>query len=389
MDSHLILQNYSKFIEREITNRLIKHAKANELLNALPSQFAVEIKGYSEEGRAIKLVTWGKGEQKVFIWSQMHGDEATGTMALFDLMNFLKGEFHKDLIAAISESCTLYLLPMLNPDGAERFTRRNARQIDINRDYREMLSAEARILEKVRKEVKPHFAFNLHDQNTLWSVEGSNKSATLSFLAPSYDANLSVNDTRTSAMQVIASMFEVLTEHLPRRIGLFPDEFEPRAFGDNFQLAGTSTILIEAGGYKDDFEKQEIRKYYFLSLLQGLTVISTKSYLQKNIDTYLDIPKNGKQIFHVLLHNVEVNGLTTSVALNFQETLQSSKNALLKLFYIHDISDLKTYNAYMIYDTIEQKIPEPIVIDSLANFNLLKNGKIILSFTNGILNVIP
>lgn len=124
-------------------------------------------------------------------------------------------------------------------------------------------------------------------------------------------------------------------------------------------------------------------------MLQGLTAISTKTYLQKNIDAYLDIPKNGKQIFHVLLHNVEVNGFTTSVALNFQETLQSSNNALLKLFYIHDIGDLRTYNAYMTYDTTEQKIPEPIAIDSVANFNLLKNGKIILSFTDGIINVIP
>jgi hypothetical protein len=389
MDSYLILQNYSKFIEREITNRLIKHAKVIELLKALPPEFAVETKGYSEEGRAIELVTWGKGERKVFIWSQMHGDEATGTMALFDLMNFLKGEFNKDVIAALSETCTLYLLPMANPDGAERFTRRNARQIDINRDFKELLSAEAKILEKLQREIRPQFAFNLHDQNTLWSVEGSNKSATLSFLAPSYDANLSVNDTRTSAMQVIADMFEVLTEHLPRRIGRFPDEFEPRAFGDNLQLAGTSTILIEAGGYKDDFEKQDIRKYYFLSILQGLISIFTKNYLQKNIDSYLNIPKNGKQIFHVLLHNVEVNGLKTSVALNFEETLNTSNNTILKLFYIHDIGDLSTYNAYTIYDTPEQKIPERIAIDTLSNFTLLNNGKIVLSFTNGILAQIP
>jgi hypothetical protein len=389
MDSHFILKNYSVFIERRINNRLIKHAEVNELLTALPSEFTVETKGYSEEGRSIKLVTWGKGSQKIFIWSQMHGDEATGTMALFDLMNFLKGNVNTDSITTLSESCTLYLLPVLNPDGAERFTRRNARQVDINRDYRELLSAEAKILESVHKELKPHFAFNLHDQNTLWSVEGSKKSATLSFLAPSYDANLSINDTRTKAMQVIAGMYEILTEILPGRIGLFPDDFEPRAFGDNFQLAGTSTILLEAGGYKYDFEKQEIRKYYLLSILQGLISISSRTYLNNNINSYLNIPKNGKQIFHVLIHNVEVNGLKTSVAMNFEETLKPLDHALLKLFYIHDIGDLRGYNAYMTYDTPELKIEEPIAIDSLANFSLLNNGKIVLSFTNGILKQIP
>ena len=48
--------------------------------------------GESGEKRAIYQVTAGTGPAKVLLWSQMHGNEATATMALFDIFNFLKAE---------------------------------------------------------------------------------------------------------------------------------------------------------------------------------------------------------------------------------------------------------------------------------------------------------
>jgi hypothetical protein len=385
MDFQFVFLNYHRFIESNITDRFVKHLVVEQLLQKLPTTFKVETKGYSEEGRSISLVTWGKGTRKIFLWSQMHGNEATGTMALFDLMNFLNNEAHLEIANVLSESCTLYMLPMVNPDGAERFIRRNSKQIDINRDFTDTLTKEAKVLRNLRDEINPDFGFNLHDQDTLWSVQGSLKSATLSYLAPSYDQSLSINETRAKAMQVIADIFGTLTEFLPGRIGLFQDEFEPRAFGDNFQLAGTLTILLEAGGYKDDHHKQEIRKYFFMSILKGLLSISSESFKEKNIAQYMDIPKNDKQIFHVLIHNVEVNGLTTSVGLNYEETYLQSEHSTIKTFYVKDIGDLRYSNAYNTYEGQKQTINEFISIDSLANLNLLEDGKIILSFSNGIL----
>jgi hypothetical protein len=189
----------------------------------------------------------------------------------------------------------------------------------------------------------------------------------------------------TKAMQVIADIFDTLNTFLPGRIGLFQDEFEPRAFGDNFQLAGTSTILVEAGGFKEDDEKQEIRKYFFMSILKGLLSISSASFREKNISQYLDIPNNDKQIFHLLIHNVTVNGLTTSVGLNYEEVYIPSEQRTKKIYYVKDIGDLRYSNAYKTYGGSKQTINEFISIDSLANLDLFENGKIILSFSNGIL----
>lgn len=114
-------------------------------------------------------------------------------------------------------------------------------------------------------------------------------------------------------------MFTAVTPFLPGHIGLFDDEHEPRAFGDNFQLRGTSTILIEAGGLVNDDEKQEIRKYYFLAILAALHSISTKTYQQQQLANYFDIAKNNKQIFHILIHQIRLNGIEVSIGINYEE----------------------------------------------------------------------
>lgn len=315
------------------------------------------------------------------LWSQMHGDEATGTMALFDLFNFLQQD--NEIVRLINQNCQLHIIPMLNPDGAAIFTRRNTQQIDINRDFLKEKSPEAKILKECRNNINPDFGFNLHDQTTLWSVTGSLKPATLSFLAPAIDQELSINTIRENAMLVIADIFKDINPLLPQHIGLFDDEFEPRAFGDNFQKAGTSTILIEAGGYKRDFEKQEIRKYYFGAILSGLISIATKSYEQQNLKNYFVIPKNSKQIFHVLIHNVIIDEIAVSIGINYEENPLSNGKGTLKTYSIEDIGDLSFCDAYEVFSSYSLKINGNIVLNKEANFDLLDKDQIILSFQNG------
>ncbi len=376
-----ILSLYPSFKETKLTNRFFKHEDIVSLIKKLPATFTVKESGKSVNGLSIYTIQWGNGPVKVMLWSQMHGDEATGTMALFDLFNFLEGD--NATVKLLEQNCTLLFMPMVNPDGAAVFTRRNAQQIDINRDYLQTITPEAKILKQCRDNFEPHFGFNLHDQNTLWSVNGSQKPATLSYLAPAYDPALSINDTRKNAMLVIAEMFRHLNQVLPHHIGLFDDEFEPRAFGDNFQRKGTSTILIEAGGYKDDFEKQEIRLFYFASILTGLTSIASKSYQEQNTDTYFGIPKNNKQIFHILIKDVTVNGIKTDIGINYEEKPYANGLGTEKTYFIEDIGDLSYCDAYTIYHTENQTIEGTVIFNQNASFKLYSGQNLILSFTDG------
>ena len=270
MDSLItLLVNYNLFEEKRIKDRFFKHTDLLKILNGIKknSDFNVNEAGFSTNGRSINLITWGKGPKRIFLWSQMHGDEATATMSIADLLNFLsKPDQYKHIHDLLSEQCTLYILPMVNPDGAEVFQRRNAMDIDINRDFHRQESPEGRILRRLRDEINPHFGFNLHDQSTLWSAGNTGNPATISLLAPAYDEDLSINSTREQAIKVIAIMNSEIQETISGHVGRFNDEYEPRAFGDNFQAAGTSTILIEAGGYYNDPEKQYIRKIFFRNI---------------------------------------------------------------------------------------------------------------------------
>lgn len=395
MDSlNILMENYQAFEETRIKDRFFKHADLLKILDRLRANPAFNLKeaGLSTNGLSINLITWGKGPKRIFLWSQMHGDEATATISIADLLNFLslpdKFQQIHDLLA---EKCTLYILPMVNPDGAEIFNRRNAMDIDINRDFHRQQSPEGRMLRNLRDEIKPHFGFNLHDQSTLWSAGNTGNPATISLLAPAYDEGLSINSTREQAMKVIAVMNSAIQKSISDRVGRFDDEYEPRAFGDNFQAAGTSTILIEAGGFYNDPEKQYIRKIYFKAILSGLISIADESYLKAATKDYFSIPENKKLHFHLLLRNckLEKNGIPyiLDIGLCEEEKVMENAKSVKYTYLVTELGDLSDYFGYeeinCEFFTLTQT--EKIKIDEPADLIVHDGTNILLTIENGVL----
>ncbi|HCA58869.1 MAG TPA: peptidase M14, partial [Blastocatellia bacterium] len=121
--------------------------------------------GRSVADRPIFQAEWGRGPLKVFMWSQMHGDEPTATPVLFDMLTIFHNNRDKEWVKQIEEKITLRVVPMLNPDGAELFIRRNLQGIDINRDAVDLKTPEGRLLKSLRDAWQPEIGFNLHNQN--------------------------------------------------------------------------------------------------------------------------------------------------------------------------------------------------------------------------------
>lgn len=398
-----LLVYYELFEEKRIKDRFFKHTDLLKILNGIKknSDFNIKEAGFSTNGRSINLITWGKGPKRVFLWSQMHGDEATATMSIADILNFLSKpdqykhihdlDQYKHIHHLLSEQCTLYILPMVNPDGAEVFQRRNAMDIDINRDFHRQESPEGRILRRLRDEINPHFGFNLHDQSTLWSAGNTGNPATISLLAPAYDENLSINSTREQAMKVIAIMNSAIQETISGQVGRFNDEYEPRAFGDNFQDSGTSTILIEAGGYYNDPEKQYIRKIFFQSILSGLISIADESYLKAKTKDYFSIPDNKKLHFHLLLRNckLERNGVPymIDIGLCAEEKVTRNARSVKYTYMVAELGDLSNYYGYdemnCEYFTLTEKIK--LSINEPASFTVHHDNNILIKLKNGVL----
>ena len=385
-----LYETYERFKETSLDNRREKHKDIQALITELKSnaKFTVQKVGASIEGRDLTLISIGTGKTNVFLWSQMHGDEPTATQAIFDIINFLESdEFSAEKKAILSNS-TLHFLPMLNPDGAEQFKRRNTLGIDINRDALRLQSPESQTLKRVRDSLNADFGFNLHDQSVYYNAERTDKPATISYLAPAYNYEKDINDVRSNAMKVIVFMNNIIQKYAPGQVGRYNDDFEPRAFGDNIQKWGTSTILIESGGFQNDTEKQEIRKLNYVSILSAIYTIAKENYKNISIDDYWQIPENDRKLFDLKIKGVTYNLLGNDyiidLGINIAELNNDDKSDYYNVGRIMDQGDLSTYYGYETLDatgfTLTQgKIyPKKLkTIDDLSDinfYNLLKSG---------------
>ena len=332
---------------KAIKIRRFKQKDIYEILKTLP--FEKMVIGQSFEGRDIIQLKLGEGPINVLLWSQMHGNEATATMALLDMFNFFNTakDGFEELKKQILSNCTLYFIPMLNPDGAERFIRRTAQGIDMNRDALALQCPESQILKNQVMNLNPVFSFNLHDQGIRYNTENSGTQATVSFLATAYNEAREWNENRIRSRQVISLMQAVLKPYLPNGIGRYSDDFEPRAFGDNIQKWGSSLILLESGGYPDDPEKQYIRKLNFVAILAALEGIASKNYTAYTLADYESIPKNDKALFDLKIENAKIkrDGKTYTVALgiNLEEKNNATATRFTHTSVIEDMGDLSVF----------------------------------------------
>lgn len=348
--------DYSRYKVTQIETRRFDVKDYHKILDSLlaidTENFHFQKIGLSFKGREIRLIRFGEGEIKILMWSQMHGDESTASLALLDLINLLI--IKKDLALDLKSKISLYIIPVLNPDGANQFERRNYQEIDINRDALRLQTPEGRILKKVRDEIEPDFAFNLHDQYTSNSVGRTGKPAAIALLAPAFDYERNVNQIRERAIKVCVEIKEIIERFYPGVVARYDDEFEPRAFGDNFQKWGSSTILIESGGYFKDYEKQEIRKMNFIALAGSIYSIANQLYNSKSIDRYFEIPENQRSFFDLLIKNVKVRKdsceYIVDLGINYSEKFDSLRNRFIRAYSISDVGDLSTFYGF---DTLD------------------------------------
>ena len=282
--------------------------------------------GESGEGRTIRHLTFGSGPTTVLLWSQMHGNESTASMALADIVRFFDESSDHPLARRIAEGSTVHLIPMLNPDGAERFQRRNAQGIDVNRDARRLQTPEGRTLKAVRDEVAPDFGFNLHDQGAAIRVGESNRGVAIALLAPAFNEARDVDDKRRRAMQVASLLIEAMDPLVGGHIAKYDDTFNPRAFGDLMGAWGASTVLIESGAWQDDPQKQHLRRTNFVGILSALDAIATGRYAEYDPAVYEALEYNGRRVTDLLIAGgtIAVPGLPllrADMLVNFERPL--------------------------------------------------------------------
>jgi hypothetical protein len=304
-----LFSDYEEFRLDHLRPSNCKHGivipELQEMVARSNSLMKIQELGRSVEGRSINLVTCGRGEKRILLWSQMHGDEPTATLALMDLFAFLSNRRQDEWVRKMLGAVTFSVIPMLNPDGAERIQRFTAVNIDMNRDARTLATPEACILRECQKKLSPAFGFNLHDQG-LSSVGNSSAVTAVSLLAPAQDERKSTAPARVRAMRLGAFVAGILGKFAKGHIATYDDTYEPRAFGDNMQSWGTSTLLIESGHWPQDPEKLFIRKLNYVALLSSFWAIGNGSYQDVELDHYSSLVPNGKRVYDIIIRGARL-----------------------------------------------------------------------------------
>jgi|CXWL01.1.fsa_nt_gi hypothetical protein len=271
----------------------VRHVDLKKYLDGIKKLgIKAEQVGFSNANREIYQIEWGRGPLKVFMWSQMHGDEPTATSALIDMFTVLQKHRDKDWVKKINEAMTIRAVPMLNPDGAEMYQRRNLQGIDINRDALDLKTPEGRLLKQLRDDWNPAIGFNLHNQGALTTVGRTPKQAAISFLVVYGDEQKTRSFGNERNLRVASAMTLALQKFIPGNIARYSDEWTPTAFGDNFSAWGTPVILIETGALYGKDEMYLV-KMNFVAFFTALQSLATGNESTQSTEPYLTLPENG------------------------------------------------------------------------------------------------
>ncbi|WP_337965739.1 M14 family metallopeptidase [uncultured Flavobacterium sp.] len=376
---------FDQYKEQSIAGRYLTIDHITPLLEKLNTNNQVKVIGTSVLGEPIYSYEIGTGETRIYLWSQMHGNESTTTKALFDFINVLNSgsEFAEKML----KTFTFYSIPILNPDGARLYTRENANKIDLNRDSQNLTQPESKVLREVFETFKPHYCFNLHDQRTIFGAGETGKPATVSFLAPSYNEEREINENRLKAINVIAGINDVLQKYIPGQVGRFDDSFNINCIGDTFQFLGVPTILFEGGHFPNDYDREITRKLLFFSLITSFKLIGENDLVDNRIHDYLNISQNKVVFYDFMYKNIKINYDGIEIITNFvaQYKEELIENKIHFNAYIVEVGELENYFGHYEYDAKGALYSDDFTnfpkMNQKADFCLDKNVK----FVNGLI----
>jgi len=96
---------------------------------------------------------------RVLLFAQQHGDEPSGKEALTVLL----ARCASGQLDSILSHVELFIVPQMNPDGAELRQRRTSDSVDLNRNHLVLTSPETRALHDLFLAVRPQVTVDLHE----------------------------------------------------------------------------------------------------------------------------------------------------------------------------------------------------------------------------------
>ncbi len=99
---------------------------------------------------------------RILILCRQHGDEPASTEAALRLLHTVTTG-HDPTLTQDLKRVTLYLMPMVNPDGADAMTRRNGVGADLNRDWGVFSQPETQAAARAARLIRPQIIIDAHN----------------------------------------------------------------------------------------------------------------------------------------------------------------------------------------------------------------------------------
>lgn len=173
-------------IESTSAEKLTTYEEMISFLNELhrrTQNFTIETVATSVEGRDIPLLRFSESgfaapgqrdKLTVLLFAQQHGDEPSGKEAAIQLVRDIAMGYFVDFLQGID----LLLIPQVNPDGSEKQQRRNANDVDLNRNHLILTEPEVIGLHEIFHTYLPEVTLDVHEygvRSEAWIAEGYQK----------------------------------------------------------------------------------------------------------------------------------------------------------------------------------------------------------------------
>jgi hypothetical protein len=220
--------------------------------------------GKSHDGRALWLVRVANPQgpspartTRLFVLFRQHGDEPAPTEAALALLRRIVTKKYR-----LPQGVTLYMIPMVNPDGADLGTRENGIGADLNRDWGIFSQPETRAVANAMHLIHPQILVDAHN----WD-------ATDSYNANCIEVSRDLHSYLAVATQAMQS--ESVAALKDRGYTVAPttygDDSDPHLAHRWFAHQGIMACLVEthSGSPKDTADYQS-RQGIYMTLIETL-----------------------------------------------------------------------------------------------------------------------
>ena len=188
--------------------------------------------GTSVAKRPIPLVVIGpdNAATRVLVLCRQHGDEPVSTEAAMSVVR--RAVAADRALRASLHGVQLLILPMLNPDGGQRFRRLNTNGVDLNRDWLLRSQPETRAVASLFRRLAPQVVLDEHE----WTVEDACGSDSL-------ETTGAVNHVAHVIQRGSLSAGDDTGVQL--KPGFYTSASDPRLAHHYFQSKGAAAFLLE------------------------------------------------------------------------------------------------------------------------------------------------